>query len=43
VCGLVGHKMAECPQFVKMQMMFKEKNAKLLEISTTFKKKHQLF
>jgi hypothetical protein len=39
VCGLVGHKMVECPQFAKMQKMFKDKNAKLVEISTTFLKK----
>lgn len=37
VCGLVGHKMVECPRFAKMQKMFKDKNAKLIEISTTFK------
>ncbi len=29
----------ECPQFAKMQKMFKDKNAKLVEISTTFLKK----
>ncbi len=28
VCGLVGHKMVECPWFVEMQMMFKNKDAK---------------
>ncbi len=38
VCGLMGHKMVECPHFTKTQKMFKNKNAKP-KTSTTLEKK----
>jgi hypothetical protein len=31
ICGLNGHKMTNCPKFVKMQKMFQGKNASSLE------------
>jgi hypothetical protein len=32
ICGLNGHKMKNCPKFVEMQKMFREKYVVVIEV-----------
>jgi hypothetical protein len=32
ICGLNGHKMIDCPKFIKMQKMFRGKSVVIIEV-----------